>query len=149
MVAVFNRDGIQFQYPENWRLTEESDAAAGLCVSVQSPESGFWMLQVIQTDQSPEHLVSDVLRSMRKEYDSIDATFVRQPIGQIETVGYDMTFYCLDFVVSARVRSFVARGRACVTLCQAEDREFQRNSPVFLAMTTSLINELQSFSRQL
>ncbi len=148
MVAMFDRDGIQFQYPENWRLTDEADAS-GFCVSVQSPESGFWMLQVFQTDQSPEQLIAEALQSIRQEYDSVDAVLVRQWIGQTETVGYDMTFYCLDFVVSARVRSFVVSGRACVTLCQAEDSEFQRNSPVFLAMTTSLIDRLQSSSRQL
>ena len=39
----FNRDGIRFDYPENWQLTSEA-ADTGWTVSVQSPDTAFFLL---------------------------------------------------------------------------------------------------------
>ena len=65
---------------------------------------------------------------------------VEEEIEGTHSVGYDLLFYCLDFIVSAKVRSFSLDGRTYVLLSQAEDSEFERISPVFSAITTSLLN---------
>jgi len=143
MVATFDRNGISFQYPDNWQLNDESRQSKDCCVTLQSPNSsGFWMLQAFATDETPEQLADAILEELRLEYDTIEATSVSAPIQNIDTVGYNVQFYCLDFVVNAEVRGFSVGDKTCVILCQAEDREFQEVGPVFLAMTTSLLNRL-------
>ncbi len=143
MVARFDRHGIRFQYPENWQVSDDSNETGRCCITLQSPNSGFWMLQLFDDGRNPEKLIAEVLRSVRQEYDSVEAALVHEPIQDTQTVGYDMQFYCLDFVVSAKVCSFELGDKTCVVLYQAEDREFDELKQVFLAITTSLCNSEQ------
>jgi hypothetical protein len=99
------------------------------------------MLQVFQTNESPQRLAAEVLRSVRQDYSEVEAVNVEEDIAGTRSVGYDMQFYCLDFVVNSMVRSFALCDRACVLLFQAEDSEFDKIAPVFRAITTSLIQE--------
>lgn len=139
MVAKFDRNGVAFQYPENWQLTDDSGQASACCVTLQSPRSGFWMLQAFEANERPEGFAAAVLEEVRSEYDLVEANSVNEPICDVDTSGYDIQFYCLDFVVRASVRSFAVGPKTYVILCQAEDREFDEIGPVFLAMTTSLL----------
>ena len=59
MVATYERHGIRFLYPENWDLQEDSRGADTQCVTLQSPGGGFWMLQIVETQQSLERLVAE------------------------------------------------------------------------------------------
>jgi len=141
MVGTYDRHGIQFFYPENWKIQENRSGRDSHCVTLQSPESGFWMLHVYESRESLERLASEVKQSLQKEYQEVDVEPAVESIGGISMGGYDLQFYCLDFVVTARVRSFLLDGRACVLLSQAEDAEFDRIAPVFTAITTSLLQE--------
>ena len=78
---------------------------------------------------------------MQQDYSEVEVVNVEEEIEGTRSVGYDMQFYCLDFVVSSNVRSFSLSDRACVLLFQAEDSEFEKIAPVFQAITTSLIQE--------
>jgi len=139
MVAIYDRHGISFVYPDNWEFSEEFQGADNHCVTLQSPGSGFWMLQALQTTESPEMLAAEALRSVQQEYDDIEVVRVEEEIEGVRSVGYDLLFYCLDFIVSSKVRSFSLDNRAFVLLWQAEDKEFERTGPVFAAITTSLL----------
>jgi hypothetical protein len=142
VTAQFEVAGTCFHYPENWTLIEEPIGAAQQCVTVQSPESGFWMLQVFDASVTPAELAGQVLRSLRQEYEEMEVFEARQRIEATETLGYDVQFYYLDFVVAARLRCFSLRDHTCAVICQAEDREFDRTWPVFLAMLTSLLQDV-------
>jgi len=139
MVGTYNRHDIQFCYPENWKIQENRSDRGSHCVTLQSPESGFWMLHVYESPESLQRLASEVKQSLQKEYQEVDVDPAVENIEGISMGGYDLQFYCLDFVVTARVRSFLLDGRACVLLSQAEDSEFDRIAPVFTAITTSLL----------
>ncbi len=140
MVATYERHGISFAYPDNWEFSEEYQGADTHCVTLQSPGSGFWMLQFLQTSKSPELLAAEALHSVKQEYGDVEVVRVEEEIEGTHSVGYDLSFYCLDFIVSSRVRSFAFGNRTFVLLWQAEDTEFDKISPVFLAITTSLLN---------
>ena len=58
-------------------------------------------------------------------------------------VGYDLNFFFLDLTNTACVRSLRTDQATYTIFCQAEDREFVQIRPVFLAMTTSLLSNLQ------
>lgn len=140
MVATYDRHGIRFVYPENWEFSEEFHDADSHCVTLQSPGSGFWMLQALQTTKSPDLLAAEALRSVKQEYEEVEVARVDEEIEGVRSVGYDLVFYCLDFIVSSSVRSFSLDDRRFLLLWQAEDKEFQKISPVFAAITMSLLN---------
>jgi hypothetical protein len=140
MTACYDKSGIRFLYPENWQITDEEVSRDGFSLSVQSPESAFWSLNVYESERDPGSLVDAVLKSMEGEYEGIESSALKERFGEIESLGYDMCFYCLDFVVDSRVLAARALGRTVLILWQAEDREFDRLEPVFRAMTLSLLN---------
>ncbi len=139
MVATFKRHGIRFLYPDNWELQEDNPQPQLHCVTLQSPGSSFWMLQITETPESLPKLATEALESVRQDYENVDASTAEEDVEGITLAGYDLQFYCLDFLISARIRSFSLGDRACVLLSQAEDAEFEKNAPVFSAITTSLI----------
>jgi hypothetical protein len=53
-----------------------------------------------------------------------------------------MNFYCLDLTNTAQVRTLETPDAIYLIICQAEDREWERVSPVFAAITTSFVAAL-------
>ena len=77
----------------------------------------------------------------------IDSEAVQETVGSVDLVGFDVNFYCLDLTNTALIRAGVLPGggrskpATYLIVCQAEDREFDQVSPVFRAMTFSLLTE--------
>lgn len=142
MSAVYENFGLSFMYPENWQLSDESgDVDAGpKTVTVNSPGGGFWTVHVYEPAVEPQHLADQFRLTMEGEYEGLEALPIAEEIGQATVTGYDMDFYCLDFVVTAQVRSLRVGKRTYVLSCQAETREFEKVSPVFQAMNYSLLH---------
>lgn len=142
MSAVYENFGVTFMYPENWQLSDESgDVDAGAkTVTVNSPGGAFWTLNVYEPAIDPQDLADQFRVTMEAEYEGLESIATVEEIGAVKATGYDMDFYCLDFVVSARVRSLRVGKRTYVLSCQAETREFDKLLPVFGAMNYSLLN---------
>jgi hypothetical protein len=141
MPAVFDKLGLRFQYPENW--TTETDAASGgkQAVSVYSPEGAFWTVMQHPADTDAVELAETALVAMQNEYDELDSESVREQIDDIEFFGFDLNFYCLDLTNTAWIRAGGTGSATYLIICQAEDREFERVSAVFQAMTASLLSK--------
>ena len=138
MPAVYDQHGVRFLYPENWRLQEELEQAARV-ITLETPGGGFWSVHVYPPDQPTDRLVEAALATMRQEYQELEAKSVEETIGGYPAAGYDLTFYCLDFVVVCRVRSCSTPRHSLLLLYQAEDREFDALEAVFSAITLSLL----------
>lgn len=141
MPATYERFGVKFLYPDNWKVTEEQLDDWPRSVSVQSPEGSYWQLHVYPTRKTPVKLADEVLAAMQQVYDGLEAEPVRESWGETAAVGHDMNFFCLDLMVTARVRGFYRGKHTCVLFCQAESRDFDRHELVFSAMTQSLLAE--------
>jgi hypothetical protein len=139
--AVFDKLGIRFHYPENWKLDEESAHQGPTSVTVISPGGAFWTLSLHPVSADLPRLTRAVLEALREEYKELDAEPIEEVVCDHELVGYDVNFYWLDLTNTALVRAFRTPRATCVLLCQAEDREFVQVERVFLAMTTSLLRE--------
>jgi hypothetical protein len=141
MSAVYENFGLSFMYPENWQLSDESGEveAGAKSVSVNSPGGGFWTLNVYEPAVDPQDMADQFRATMEAEYEGLEAQPASEKVGSVALTGYDMDFYCLDFVVTAQVRSARVGKRTYVLSCQAEVREFEKISPVFQAMTYSLL----------
>lgn len=142
MTAVYENFGVSFQYPENWQLADESAGADSgpKTISVHSPTGAFWSLQVYQPAVDPQHMADQFKLTMETEYEDLESHPVSEEIGERRLTGYDMDFYCLDFVVTAQVRSLRVGERTYVLACQAESRDFDKLRQVFQAMTYSLLH---------
>lgn len=142
MPAEYDKFGARFQYPENWTIAEEDTDGWPKSLTLQSPKTGFWSVTAYDSPVDPGELLDEALNTMRQEYDNIESTAFTAAIGEIETTGYDLEFYCLDFVVRAGLRVFERHGRTWLVLFQGEDREFQQIDLVFQAITFSLVQNL-------
>jgi hypothetical protein len=144
MPALFDDLGIQFQYPENWRLEQEDAQEGGDSVTVYSPGGAFWSLIIHPRTADPARLAKAAVDAMRQEYEELEAESVQEIIAGRDTVGYDLNFFYLDLTNTAAVRSLRTNRRTYTIFCQAEDREFQQIQTVFLAITTSWVRSLDA-----
>ena len=140
MTAHYTNLGVEFLYPENWEIIEEDAVSWPRTVSLQSPDGGFWALMIYRGgDKGPVDLMEEVLSTMQQEYEELESSKVCEQFNHVHMNGYDMCFYCLDFVVSARALGVCLGDQTLLTIWQAEDREFGRLEQVFRAITTSLL----------
>lgn len=141
MSGAYENFGVEFLYPENWEIVDERLDEWPYRVSVQSPGSGYWELQVYPPDIEPSRLCEQVLQAMRQEYPDLESDSVTEYVYDVPAVGYDLTFFSLDLLVVSRLRALEVAGRTYLLICQAESREFERQGPVFDAITKSLLSE--------
>lgn len=139
MPAVYEKLGIKFQYPENWKLDEGEALEGEQSVSVYSPGGAFWSVMLHPHSQAPQELVDTALETMQQVYDELDAEVVEETIGEVELVGCDMNFYCLDLTNTAAVRSGRTPLATLLIFWQADDRELAEVEAVFKAITLSLL----------
>ena len=137
MPLVFQADGIRFQYPDNWRLTRE-DAETGWTVSVESPETAFFLLTF--DDQMPEVglVAQTVLDALRADYPDLEAEDAVESIAGQPALGHDIRFFSLDLTNTCRTRSFYSDAGTILVMWQTNDLELDEVEPVFRAICASL-----------
>ena len=139
MTAQYNRDGIAFQYPENWSFEEEPKTGFPRTISVTSADGAFWSAALYLTDQPLKELQHQYIDALEQEYDEVEIDDVEFDLVDETILATDLQFYCLDFLCHSRliVTQF---GRYHVLLSwQAEDCDFDQLEPVFKAITFSLL----------
>lgn len=141
MPATYRNFGIEFLYPDNWTVTDEQVTGWPRSVGLQSPDGSFLVLQV-HPATPPLELANEVLQTMRAEYASLEAESVIEQVESEDLVGFDLDFYYLDMLISARVRATRVDDRTYVWFFQGENRDFDRMLPVFLAIETGLLRSL-------
>ena len=138
----FNRFGLAFDYPDNWSVDTDDSQDRYAAVTVYSPEGGFWSVSGHASGGNPAELVQAVLSQMRTEYQDLDSEPAADDMAGHSLIGLNMNFYCLDLTNTAEVRTLETLDAIYLIICQAEDREWERISPVFAAITTSFVAAL-------
>jgi hypothetical protein len=138
----FARFGLEFDYPDNWSVDTDANDAETPAVTAQAPDGGFWSVSVHPSGSDPESLIQAVSRQMREEYRDLDTEAASDEVAGHLLSGFDFNFYCLDLTNTAHVRALATPAATYVVFCQAEDREWDRISPVFAAMTASFARSL-------
>jgi hypothetical protein len=141
MPAVYEKLGIKFHYPENWTLDEGEALEGEQSVSVYSPAGAFWSVMVHPHSQAPQELVDAALQTMKQVYGDLDAEAVEETIGDVDLVGCDINFYCLDLTNTAAVRCGRTARATLLVFWQADDRELGEVEAVFRAITLSLLGQ--------
>jgi hypothetical protein len=140
MSGIYENFGLRLPYPENWTVEDGHNSEWPESVVLQSPGSGFWSLSIHPTDSDGSELAAQVLNTLRQEYEEIEAESVRDKVGEVDASGFDLNFYCLDFVISGSLRVFRDSRRLYLTLYQAESREFENLSPIFRLLSACILN---------
>jgi hypothetical protein len=137
MPLVFQADGIRFQYPESWRLQRE-DAETGWTVSVESPQTAFFM--VTFDDQMPEVgvVAETVLEALRADYPELEAEDALESMAGQPALGHDIRFFSLDLTNTCHTRTFYSDSGTVLVMWQATDMELEQVEPVFQAICASI-----------
>ncbi len=139
MPATYDRAGLKFQYPENWEITDDTNDIPRT-ISLQSPTGAFWSVDIHPFSVDADDLLEQTIAAMKAEYEDLEVDPVEEQTAGEPTSGYDLTFYCLDFLVASQLRCF-KHGHALYALTyQAEDRDFDKLHDVFRAITTSMLS---------
>ena len=133
MPELFDQNGVQFYYPDNWTVSEEASQEA-TTITLETPKTGFMNFVVYDKYASPQQLIDNVLQSLEQEYENVEY----EPNPELEEVAYEVFFYCMNMVVSAVVQAWREESRSIVVLYQAESREFDEMRSVFEAIVFSL-----------
>ena len=139
MPAVYQQFDVRFLYPENWSVMDEETDQWPRTVTLQSPETGFWTLQVFPPGQNARQAVLAVVESIREVYPDLEVLPATESIGDVLAKGVDIAFFYLDLLVEAHIRCVQTPTGLMVWHCQAESREFEEIEPVFRAISTSLL----------
>lgn len=138
----FHRDGVQFEYPDNWTVEADDSPEAGLQVSVSAPEGAFWSLSRQPAGSDPAALAAATVTQLRTEYADLESEPATETVFSQRLTGADINFSCLDLTNTASFRCLELPTACYAIFCQAEDHDWQQLHHVFKAMTASLIRGL-------
>lgn len=139
MTAKYEKFGVQFIYPENWTVGEEELNEWPHGVTLETPGAGYWELQLYPSPLDPADLCAQVLEAMREQYPELEVESIAEEICDLPAVGYDLSFFCLDFLITSHVRCVSKGAHTYLLIYQAESREFDAQQRVFEAITISLL----------
>ena len=100
---VFEEDGVRFQYPDNWKLTRE-EADNGWTVSVQSPDTAFFLMAFDKSMPEVGEVADTVLEALRADYPDLEAEDALESIANQPALGHDITFFSLDLTNTCRAQ---------------------------------------------
>src|SRR5713226_6062171 len=120
MPGVFHEDGIRFQYPENWQLTQE-ETETGWTVSVQSPNTAFFLLTYDADMPEVGFMADTALEALRAEYPDLEADEAIESLAGQPAVGHDIRFFSLDLTNTCCTRSFYSETGTILVMWQATD----------------------------
>ncbi|MBI3407428.1 MAG: hypothetical protein HY040_03615 [Planctomycetes bacterium] len=137
MAAIFERDGVCFQYPENWKL-ESDDTETGWTATVQSPDTAMLVVAFDEDMPEPEHMAQTALEAIKEEYKDVESEEALESIAGQPAVGHDVRFFSFDLTNTCLIRSFYTSRGAVLVMWEANDLELAQNEPVLRAITASL-----------
>lgn len=143
MSKTFAKDGICFEYPDDWSAQADAEDAAAAnaehAVTVYTPEGAFWSVVMHPYSVDTDRMAKAAVEAMQAEYDDVDVEPVREQIAGVPLIGYDMSFWCLDLTNTAQVRCFSTDQATYLVFSQSEDREFAEIEPALRRITVSLM----------
>jgi len=130
-------------YPENWKLTDSADDSVPHEITVDSPDgAAMWSVHLYPEGTHPDELLEQTLESLRETYPEMERSELSESSIEKSDEGCEALFYCLDFLIRARLQVFQKEKHRVLAWYQAEDREFPKMEMVFQAMTTSLLQSM-------
>ena len=137
MAALFEEDGIQLLYPENWELQRE-DSENGWTISLQSPETAFLVLSFDAEMPETALMAQSALDALRGEYADLEADDCVESVAGQPAVGHDVRFFSLDLTNTCWIRSFYSGRGTVLAMWQLNDLELDKHEQVLRAICASI-----------
>ena len=143
MTATYDKLGLKFLYPENWKLIDEADPDVPHVVSLEGPDgSSTWTVHLYPHETDGEALLKESLATLMETYEDCEISKIEGELAGFTANGVEAMFYCLDFLIQAQLRIVKTREHVLLVWVQAEDRDFDEKRIVFEAISTSLLQSL-------
>ncbi|RMF37163.1 MAG: hypothetical protein D6753_18095 [Planctomycetota bacterium] len=136
MPRTYHGLGLQFLYPENWRV-DESEA---LSVTLETPEGAFLSITRLPDASHFESAMAQIRRAMEAEYEGIESEPLQKSFGAHTADGFTQRFFYLDLLVTSHVLSIARDHQAWVLHYQAEDRDMEALGRVFDAIVAQIVD---------
>lgn len=147
MPATYNKRGLKFLYPENWKLIDEADSDLPCSVSLEAPEgTSFWSLHLYPNSADPDQILKETVSTLQETYPDLEIT---PWVGDFSDAddsekfahesAVEAMFYCLDFLIRTRLQVVRTPDYQLLFWFQAEDREFDKQELIFKALATSVL----------
>ena len=145
MTAVYDKLGLKFLYPENWRLIDDSDSDTPHIITLETPDgSCTWAVHVYQAGVDRDEILKSTLASLQETYEDLEVAPAVADFGGTEGTGVEALFYCLDFLVRAELQIVESSDHLLLFWTQAEDRVYDEQDLVFKAISVSLLRSLEA-----
>ncbi|MFO0799985.1 MAG: hypothetical protein U0804_21140 [Gemmataceae bacterium] len=141
MIDTFDRDGVRFPYPGNWRPDPDAadDDGTGWTVVLQSPGTAFLLVSLRPEADDPAELADQTLAALRADYKELDADDALETIAGRAAIGHDIDFLTLDTAVVCRTRCLDTPGGPLLLMGQVGEYDRATAEPVFRAVFASLV----------
>lgn len=147
MTAEYDRLGLHFLYPENWKLIDDSDNESPRVITLEAPGGGCtWAVHVYPVNTDADAVLKETLNSLQVTYEDLEISPLEEELGGHNASGVEALFYCLDFLIRAKLQTVQTPDYFLLFWSQAEDREFDKQEIVFKALAISLLQSLKANS---
>lgn len=139
MTAAYDKLGLKFLYPENWKLIDGATDSPQV-ITLETPDgSTTWSVHVYPSETDGDAVLKDTLDTLQQTYDDLEISPHHQQFGKLEASGVEAMFYCLDFLIRAQLHIVRTSANLFLFWAQAEDRDFDNQQMVFQAIAISLL----------
>ena len=140
MTATYQKRGLKFLYPENWKLTDEAETDLPCSISLETPDGGaLWAVHLYEIDSDPDEILKTTLATLQVTYPDLEITPCQTDFAAANGTAVEAMFFCLDFLIRARLQVIPNREYQLLFWFQAEDREFDKLELIFQALATSVL----------
>jgi hypothetical protein len=137
---TFDRDGITFRYPENWRV-EAEEGEGGWSVTLTSSQTAFAIISLRPDARDPADLADQTFDAIKSEYKELDADNAVQTIAGQVAIGHDIDFMTVDTATECRTRCLNTPSGPLLVMCQTSEYEREQFDPILRAIVASLTVE--------
>lgn len=146
MTATYQLDQLQFQYPENWTLSDTADEPLPRAITLESPGGIMWSIHLHPADADADEILDESFDTLRESYQDLELSTEPVDFDAFEGKAFGALFFCLDFLVRIKLQIYSTPQYKLLLWYQCEDRDFDQQEMVFRAISTTLIQSLESCS---
>lgn len=135
-LQTYSEHGVRFLYPPDWELKEESQGGT-LALTVNSPETSFWSLWLLQDRPNPQQMLDSAITAFEEDYENVDIYRSEIEICEYPALKCEVEFVSLELINSATIHAFRTGRFSVLLLAQGTDHELEYSKPILEAITES------------
>jgi len=142
MTATYQQNQLQFQYPENWTLSDDPEEELPRAISLESPGGVLWSVHLHPPTADSDKILDEAIDTLRESYEDLELSTETPDFDMFEGKAFGALFFCLDFLVQIKLQVFSTPKYKVMLWYQCEDRDFDAQKMVFRAISTTLMQSL-------